>query len=69
MGSTRRSFLGGLGMAVGGLILPSRMFGGGNIPTHYWRNDGRGNTGVSDWINCGIDTAMSLEELSALTER
>lgn len=27
MGSTRRSFLGGLGMAVGGLILPSRAFG------------------------------------------
>ena len=36
---------------------------------HPCRSDGRGNTGVSDWINCGIDTAMSLEELSALTER
>ena len=52
-----------------GIVKVQAMFGGGNIPTHYWRSDCRGNTGTYEWINCGIDTAMSLEELAAQTEQ
>ena len=47
-----------------GIIKVQAMVGTGNIPTHFWKTDCRGDRGENDWTNCGVFTALALEEMS-----
>ena len=51
-----------------GLVKFQAFAGGRKIPTHYWKDDFRGNDGHSDWTNCGVAAALGLEALSEAVE-
>lgn len=52
-----------------GIVKIQAMVGTGNIPTHFWKTDCRGDRGENDWTNCGTFTALGLEELADELER
>lgn len=47
-----------------GIVKVQSDVGTGNIPTHFWKTDCRGDRGENDWTNCGVFTALGLEELA-----